>query len=89
MTSDDKEMMQEKILQLCNAAGKFGVPDDRILRALNRAGYPIDQAELDRQLRYLKSKEWIVEVEKQLRPDLRKWETTAAGDEYLMKQGLI
>lgn len=89
MTAEDKEMMQEKILQLCNAAGKFGIPDDRILRTLNKAGYAIDQAELDRQLRYLKSKGFIAEAGKVLRPDLRRWETTAAGDEYLMQQGLV
>lgn len=89
MTAEDIEMMQEKILQLCNAAGKFGVPDARILRALNKATYPIDQDELDKQLRYLKSKGWIVEVKKELRPDRRQWESTAAGDEYLMSQGLI
>lgn len=89
MTPEDIQMMQEKILLLCNAAGKFGVPDSRILRALNRNGYSIDQAELDKQLRYLKSKGWIEEVKKELRPDLRQWETTAAGDEYLMNQGLV
>ena len=60
----------------------------RILRALNKASYPIDQAELDRQLRYLTSKGWITEVEKGLRPDLRRWESTAEGDEYLMTKGL-
>lgn len=86
MTPEDKEMMQEKILQLCNAAGKFGIPDERILRTLQRSSYAIDQAELDRQLRYLKSKGFIIEVGKDLRPDLRRWETTATGDEYLMEK---
>lgn len=89
MTAEDIELMQEKILQLCHAAGRFGVPDEKILRALNKTGYAIDETILDRHLRYLKGKAWIVEVEKQLRPDLRRWETTAAGDEYLMNQGLI
>jgi hypothetical protein len=89
MTAEDVELMQEKILQLCNAAGKFGVPDARILRALQKATYAINAYELDRQLRYLKSKGWIAEVERELRPDLRHWESTAAGDEYLMKQNLI
>lgn len=89
MTPEDIEMLQEKIVQLCHAAGKFGIPDERIQRTLIKTGYGIDGEALDAQLRYLKSKGWIVELEKQLRPDLRRWETTAAGDEYLMRQGLI
>lgn len=89
MTADDIELLQEKILMLCHAAGRFGLPDARLLRALVKDGYALDQAALDRHLRYLLSKTWISPVEKELRPDLRRWETTAAGDEYLMKQGLI
>ena len=64
MTAEDIEMLQEKILQLCHAAGKFGMPDARILRALQKATYQIDEAALDRQLRYLKSKGWIAELER-------------------------
>jgi hypothetical protein len=89
MTAEDIELLQEKIVQLCHAAGIFGVPDARILRTLQKASYPLDAAALDRHLRYLKSKGWIAELEKELRPDLRRWESTALGDEYLMKQGLI
>ena len=98
MTPEDAEQMQEKILRLCHAAGKFGIPDTRILNALKQQAFEIQtpeeersekSAELDRQLRYLKSKGFIVEAGKQLRPDLRRWETTAAGDEYLMEKGFI
>jgi hypothetical protein len=98
MTAEDYASLQEKILRLCNAAGKFGLPEARLLRAL-AALFPEIQtaaemredksAELERQLRYLKSKGWIAEKEKGLRPDLRAWETTAAGDEYLMEKGFI
>ena len=89
MTAEEIEALQEKILRLCHAAGRFGMPDERILRGLQKADFDIDQAELDRQLRYLLSKSWITAVAKELRPDLRRWETTADGDEYLMRQGLI
>ena len=84
--------------ELCHAAGKFGVPEERIARALENTTYlpkgdekqrAQNRATLERNLRYLKSKGWIEEVEKDLRPDLRRWQTTAAGDEYLMKQGII
>ena len=98
MTAEDLKMLQEKILRLVNAAGKFGLPEARLLRTLASL-YPDLQtpqelrddksAELERQLRYLKSKGWIVEVPGALRPDLRSWETTAAGDEYLMGRGFI
>ncbi|HWM26589.1 MAG TPA: hypothetical protein VNP98_17360 [Chthoniobacterales bacterium] len=89
MTPEDIELLQEKMVRLCNAAGRIGLSEDRIKRALIRDGYGVDKETLDRQLRYLKSKGWIEEVEKDLRPDLRRWQTTAAGDEFLMKAGLI
>lgn len=98
MTPEDKEMMQEKILRLVNAAGKFGLPESRLLHTLASL-YPDlqtppekqnDQSvELERQLRHLKSQGFIVEVAKALRPDQRRWETTAAGDVYLMEKGFI
>lgn len=98
MTPEDSEMLQEKILRLCHAAGKFGLPESRMLHTLASL-YPDLQtpqelrddksAELDRQLRYLKSKGFITEVGKALRPDQRRWETTADGDEYLMEKGFI
>jgi hypothetical protein len=89
MTPEDIELLQEKIVQLCHAAGRLGLPEERIMRGLIKAAYGVDKDTLERNLRYLKSKGWIEEVDKDLRPDLRRWQTTAAGDEYLMKQGLI
>lgn len=89
MTPDDIEMMQEKIVLLCHFAGVFGLPEDRLLRGLAKAGYEIDQATLERQLRYLEGKGWIITIEKELRPDLRRWVTRAPGDEFLMRQKLI
>lgn len=89
MTPEDIELMQEQIVQLCHAAGQYGLPEERIKRALIKFGYGIDQEALEKQLRYLKSKGWIEEVARELRPDLRRWQTTAAGDEYLMHQRLI
>jgi hypothetical protein len=89
MTAEDIELLQEKIVRLCHAAGRLGLPEERIKRALIKDGYGVDDPTLERNLRYLKSKGWIEEVEKDLRPDRRRWQTTAAGDEYLMRQGLI
>jgi len=89
MTAEDNELLQEKIVRLCHAAGSLGLPEDRIKRALIKDGYGVDDATLDRNLKYLKSKDWIEEVTKDLRPDLRRWKSTATGDEYLMRQGLI
>jgi Fic family protein len=89
MTAEDIELLQEKIVRLCHAAGSLGLPEERIKRALIQNGYGVDDDTLDRNLKYLKSKGWIEEVEKYLRPDRRRWRSTAAGDEYLMRQGLI
>lgn len=90
MTPQDKELCQEKILQQCHNAGRFGTPEATLLRGLHKSGFEeADAKDLERDLRYLESKGWIRTVERELRPDLRKWQTTAPGDEYLMKQGLI
>jgi hypothetical protein len=89
ITPEDSELLQEKILEICHAAGLNGMPDERIKRTLIQASYGIDDATLDRQLRYLKSKAWIELVPSAgLRPDIRRWQSTALGDEYLMKKGL-
>jgi hypothetical protein len=91
MKAEEMLDLQKKILLLCHGAGKFGLPEDRIFRMVRGAGGfdRLTEDELERQLRYLKSKSWIAEVPGQLRPDLRRWESTAAGDEYLMTQGEI
>lgn len=89
MTPEDIELLQTKIVELCHASGRYGLPEERIKRALIQSGYGVDHDTLERQLRYLKSKEWIEEVEKHLRPDLRRWQSTAKGDEHLMLEGLI
>lgn len=89
MTPEDIELMQEKIVLLCNAAGRFGLPEDRIKRTLLASGYGIDAEALEKQLAYLESKGFIMLAEKDLRPDRRRWRTTYQGDEYLMRQGLI
>ena len=89
MTPEDVELLQTKIVEICHAAGRFGLPEERIKRGLIRAGYGVDDATLERNLRYLKSKEWIEEVPKELRPDIRRWQSTAKGDEHLMLEGLI
>ncbi len=89
MTPEDQELLQEKLTMLCHFAGVFGLPEDRLLRGLAKGGFEIDGAELQRQLRYLESKGWITTVDKELRPDLRRWVTRAPGDEFLMRQGLI
>jgi Fic family protein len=89
MTAEDIELLQTKIVELCHAAGRLGLPEERIKRALIQAGYGVDKDTLERHLRYLKSKEWIEEVEKRLRPDLVRWQSTSKGDEHLMLEGLI
>lgn len=89
MTPEDIELLQEKIVRLCHAAGRLGLPEERIKRALIQDGYGVDKDTLEQHLRYLKDKGWIKEVPKDLRPDLLRWESTAAGDEFLMKRGLI
>jgi Fic family protein len=89
MTPEDIELLQTKIVEICHKAGRLGIPEETLKRGLIQAGYGVDNATLERNLRYLKSKQWIEEVPKPLRPDLRRWQSTAKGDEHLMLQGLI
>jgi len=99
MTPEDLKELQEKILEICHASGQLGMQGARMQRKLEdtgflkreliREGHGVDNAHLDRALKFLKS-EGLIESEKEkLRPDLLRWKTTSAGDKYLMEQGLI
>jgi hypothetical protein len=99
ISAEDAKLLQEKILELCHATGRFGMPEAKMQRTLEdtqylkreliREGHGVDNEHLNRALKFLES-EGLIEVEKErLRPDLRRWKTTSAGDKYLMEKGLI
>jgi hypothetical protein len=99
MTPEESKELHEKILEICHAAGQLGMPQDRMRRALEdrdyvkreliREGHGVDNPHLDRALKFLRS-EGLIEFEvERLRPDIRRWKTTSAGDKYLMEKGLI
>lgn len=90
MTPKDKEALQELLIRQCNAASRLGFPEDRLLRDAQRYGFPaLTLAELQAELLHLEKADLLKTTEKTLRPDLRQWVTTASGDAWLMKQGLI
>src|SRR4051812_20290294 len=100
MTAEDQRELQIKILEICHASGRFGMPEDRIQRKLEDAGYlkrelireghGVDNATLERQLKYLEGDHLIeLKAEDALRPDIRRWVSTSQGDKLLMKEGLI
>lgn len=99
MTPEDSKLLQLKILELCHATGQFGIQQAKMQRALEDSGYlkralireghGVDNEHLDRALKFLKSEGLIVFEEHRLRPDLRRWLTTAEGDKLLMREGLI
>jgi hypothetical protein len=99
MNAEDSKELQEKILQLCHASGRIGIPEKRmqhtlentgyLKRELIREGHGVDDAHLERALKFLKSEGLLEAEEETLRPDLRRWKTTAAGDKYLMRIGSI
>jgi hypothetical protein len=82
--------LQIKILQLLHAAGAFGLPRDRIKRALIRNAYGVDDKTLERNLKFLCDEKLIAPTnEDELRPDIRRWVSTSNGDKLLMKEGLL
>ncbi len=90
MTPDQKEELQEYLLRLCNAASRLGVPEDRLLRDGQRYGFSaLTKPELDAELHHLEKAGLLGVVAKTLRPDLRRWVSTADGDRWLMRQGLV
>lgn len=99
MTAEDSKELQEKILEICHATGRLGMQEDRMQRKLEdtgylkreliREGHGVDNAHLDRALKFLESEGLIESKPEDLRPDLLRWKTTSAGDKYLMKIGRI
>lgn len=99
MTPEDSKELQEKILEICHASGRLGMPEKRMQHALENAsylkralieeGHGVDNAHLDRALKFLQSEGLIESRPEELRPDLLRWITTSAGDKYLMKIGRI
>ena len=90
LTPAQKEAIQERLLLLANASGRRGLPQERLLHEIRSYGFPALSAEaLDAELHHLEKADLLAPVEKTLRPDLRRWTTTASGDRWLMENGLI
>lgn len=89
MNAEDIRELQDKIIELCHAAGTFGIPEERLKRTLLRSGYGVDNDALARQLKFLKGEKLVEAQEDGLRPDLRRWFSTSEGDKHLMRAGLI
>lgn len=90
MTPHEKEELQEKILSLCNAVSRLGIQEAKLQRDCQRYGWPaLTLPELQAEIHHLEKAGMITPVAKELRPDLRRWVSTASGDQWLMKQGLI
>lgn len=89
MDAEQLRELQVKIVELCHAAGEFGLPEDRIKRALLRNAYGVDNEALGKQLKYLKGEGHLDFNVDALRPDLRRWISTSQGDQLLMTEGLI
>jgi uncharacterized tellurite resistance protein B-like protein len=89
MNAEDIRELQDKVIEVCHASGTSGMPEERLKRALLRAGYGVDQEALGKQLKYLKGEGLITNEEDRLRPDLQRWFSTSEGDKHLMRAGLI
>lgn len=90
MNAEDLDLLREKILQLCRAANRFGLAPDRILRTLQRSAWDVDAAAVERELRHLKSAGLIEPADADaLTPALVSYTTTAAGNHFLEKRGLL
>ncbi|MFA7302072.1 MAG: hypothetical protein WC069_07205 [Candidatus Shapirobacteria bacterium] len=86
----EKELLQERLLVLCNAGGHFGVPEERLLFVARQFGFDtLSAAQLTTELIHLEKLGLISTLQKTLRPDRRRWSTTAAGDRHLMEHGLL
>jgi hypothetical protein len=90
MNAEDLDLLREKLLIECRAANLLGVPRETLARKCQRAGYTIDDAALDRELRHLVSAGLIENLKgAALTPALARYATTAAGDHELERRGLL
>ena len=90
MTAEDLDLLREKILQLCRAAGSLGLGQERILRTLQRCAFDADAALVDRELTHLQSAGLLAPVQgASLTPALARFATTASGNHELERRGLL
>lgn len=90
LTPDEKESLQIQLLRLCNASSRFGLPESRLLQDCQRFGFDdLSKKEFDAEILHLEKAGLLATVGKVIRPDLRRWTTTAQGDYQLMEKGYI
>lgn len=90
MNAEDLDLLREKILQLCRAAGSLGLGPERIQRTLQRSAFDADAALVDRELNHLQSAGLLAPVRgASLTPALARYATTAEGNHELERRGLL
>lgn len=88
LTPEEKEKLQEVLLRLCSAASRFGLPLNRLLLDCEHFAFDgLTKEEIEVELIVLEKEGLLSLVGKVLRPDQRRWTTTAAGNRWLMEHG--
>jgi hypothetical protein len=88
MTPAIREQFRLKLLQLVDTAGSVGMRVPAIDTHLAAHGYDHTEGELVAEIAYLADKVLLVQVDKILSPELKRWRITAAGRDFLAEQGL-
>ena len=77
-----EEQTRLSILRLLHRSSAMGLAEDLLKSFLNAEGVATDKDPLRVQVQYLEDKGLVVEVDKTISPENKRWRLTAAGRDY-------
>lgn len=90
LTPEERELLREKLILESHLAGRKGIKVSGLIAKAAAAGYEeLTAAEIDHELRYLEGAELIVELDKTVSPEVRRYTSTKQGMDWLAEKGLV
>lgn len=89
MNAQTREIVRTKLLLLLAAASELGLTDDMLHTQLRLAGLVVTTEEARTETVYLRDKGFVVGVNKDISPELRRTRITANGRDLLAEQGFV
>jgi hypothetical protein len=88
MNSQQRAVLRENILVGLDVAGEFRPTVEALRVNLNRSGIQATNEEIKMEVAYLIDKGLVAAHERAISPEMTQYRITAAGRDYLAKEGL-
>lgn len=88
MKAIQRELLRNRILIQYEASGNTGCTLPTIYTGVRLSGFRLEDEEIAEEVSYLLDKGLLTSVEKVLSPENVRYRITAAGRDYLAKEGL-